>query len=160
MVWGPVLAKRHTKASPLYIRQALYNNPVPPMQTMTVDVRDVADAHVLALQNSQSHGERFLVINDEPLLKMPNVGARLQKVNPQFHIASASQFSDAAVTALGFGFQVPGISQALTKATGVDEAMLANMTRKPNYDNSKSKTVLGMTYRPLDETLKDTVDSM
>lgn len=160
MIWGPCIAKRHTKASPLYIRDSLYGNAVPPIATRIVDVRDVALAHVKALQTPEAHGNRFLVINDINAFQLTSLGSKLQTLFPQYKMASPPQISPVALSAMQLGLKVPGVSQLLTKATGVDEAAIAMCTRCPQYANSKAKEILGIEYRPLEDTLKETVDSM
>lgn len=64
MVWGPCLAKAHAKASPFVFRQALYGNDQPNGQFSVVDVRDVALAHVLAMEKPEADGERIILDGD------------------------------------------------------------------------------------------------
>ena len=50
IVLGPIMTKAHTKSSTYFCREAIYNNSVPPIFATVVDVRDVAEAHVKALE--------------------------------------------------------------------------------------------------------------
>ena len=50
VVFGPCLTKAHTKASPSFLRDFLFGNPKPDAWITVVDVREVALAHVVALQ--------------------------------------------------------------------------------------------------------------
>lgn len=58
MVFGPCLTKAHTKASPVFVRELIYGNPVADISATYVDVRDVATAHVTAMQRDGLNGKR------------------------------------------------------------------------------------------------------
>jgi nucleoside-diphosphate-sugar epimerase len=66
MVFGPCLCKSHSKASPFIFRQALYGNSFFNNAMSLVDVRNVAQAHVNAMEkHPEANGKRFIVDNDE-----------------------------------------------------------------------------------------------
>lgn len=50
VVFGPCMTKAHTKASPVFIRQLLYGNTQPDVSFTFVDVREVAQAHAIAVE--------------------------------------------------------------------------------------------------------------
>ena len=50
MVIGPVFTKQHTKASPVFLREIVFNNKVMNFPSTYVDVRDVAIGHVNAME--------------------------------------------------------------------------------------------------------------
>jgi nucleoside-diphosphate-sugar epimerase len=98
MVWGPCLAKAHAKASPFVFRQALYGNDQPNGQFSVVDVRDVALAHVLAMENPEANGKRFILDGDgykgDPLrsnvIRLNDVIAKCREYFPQCVYTNAS----------------------------------------------------------------------
>ena len=61
VVFGPCLTKAHTKASPSFLRQFLYGNKAPDAWVSVVDVRDVAAAHVVALNKVECAGQRYII---------------------------------------------------------------------------------------------------
>jgi nucleoside-diphosphate-sugar epimerase len=139
MVWGPCLAKAHAKASPFVFRQALYGNDQPNGQFSVVDVRDVALAHVLAMEKPEANGKRFILDGDGyhsdslrgNVIAVNDVIAKCREYFPDY------QFTDA-----------PGENPAAIK---------------PGFrttDNTLSKEVLGLEYTDMGETFKDSVSSM
>ena len=50
VVIGPVFTKQHTKASPVFLREIVFNNKVMNFPSTYVDVRDVAIGHVNAME--------------------------------------------------------------------------------------------------------------
>ena len=61
---GPCLTKAHTKASPSFLRQFLYGNKAPNAWISVVDVREVAEAHVVALRSEECSGQRYVIAED------------------------------------------------------------------------------------------------
>ncbi|KIX02453.1 uncharacterized protein Z518_08394 [Rhinocladiella mackenziei CBS 650.93] len=93
-----------------------------------VDVRDVALAHVKAIELPEAGGKRFLV--------------------------TAGHVSNAAI-ANAIKTQFPNLADNLPAEIKSD--MPADVY---GYDNSRSKTVLGLEYRTLDDSVRDTVNSL
>jgi len=95
-----------------------------------VDVRDVALAHVLAAEKEQAANKRFFVV----------AGYFSNKEIAQIVAKDYPQYKDGLPTKDTPGGDYP--------EGGVYK-----------FDNSRSKEVLGLTYRSLDESIKDTVKS-
>merc|ERR1712039_507681 len=129
MVFGPCLAKPHTKASPYVFRQALLGNKQPNLPYAVVDVRDVATAHVEAMLRPEANGKRFILDGDEPPLAVNEIIARCRQMFPQY------LFDDA-----------PG-----------KQAFPATIM---SLDNTRSKTVLGIKYIPLEKVIRDSVQAI
>ncbi|KAI0078018.1 NAD(P)-binding protein [Panus rudis PR-1116 ss-1] len=89
-----------------------------------VDVRDVAEAHVLSLQNEAAGGNRFIV----------NSG--LYKGRDFINIAHSLDPSVPKLEADDTGYKAENVM----------------------YDSTKSKEVLGLRYRTMEETTKDILD--
>jgi len=147
VILGPVMCKAHTKSSAALIRQFVYGNPVNNYFCKFVDVRDVATAHVEALTRPEAAGKRFLVINDSPVMNTVDLGAIAAEQCPEYHMSAKPLYS---------GWYV----WLAYKAGFLAEYPYAMMTKKYEFDNSSSKAVLGMSYRPIAETVKDTALSM
>lgn len=85
MVFGPCLTKAHAKASPFIFRQALYGNDFFNNPMSVVDVRNVAEAHVLAMeQHGEANGKRFVLDNDEINTTANNLVLLAQKLFPDY----------------------------------------------------------------------------
>tara|TARA_B100002052_G_scaffold209084_1_gene191136 strand:+ start:1432 stop:2463 length:1032 start_codon:yes stop_codon:yes gene_type:complete len=81
MVFGPPLSPRHLRGS-LAILMAMIRRTVPlslPMQINIVDVRDVAEAHVRALEEGQEGG-RYLTVSGD--MMMTDIAKALKKAHP------------------------------------------------------------------------------
>jgi len=134
MVWGPCLAKPHTKASPYVFRQALFGNKQPNQPYSVVDVRNVAAAHVEALLRPEANGKRFILDGGEPMVAVNDILEKCRQMFPQY------LFEDA-----------PG-------SKGWDEKRWgAKQPTQPSLDNTRSKTVLGLNYIPVNQTIYDSV---
>ena len=137
MVWGPCLVKSHAKASPFVFRQALFGNKQPNMPYSSVDVRDVATAHVEAMLRPEANEKRFILDGDEPSIAVNDLIQRCRKMFPQH------QFDDA-----------PGLEGWDAKLFG------GNQPKRSGTDNTNSKNVLGINYIPMERTIRDTVESL
>ncbi|KAJ5938589.1 hypothetical protein N7466_001723 [Penicillium verhagenii] len=110
--------------------QGKYKEKIPPTGTfLWVDVRDVALAHVKAIEIAEAGGQRFFVV--------------------------AGYFSNKqAVDAIRETH--PKLESKLPSPTTVDD-FPSNIFE---FDNSKSREVLGLKYRPFKQTISDTADSL
>ncbi|MGB3502249.1 MAG: aldehyde reductase [Mesorhizobium sp.] len=69
VVFGPALTADLSASTLLISRMLAGRVPAwPRMSVGIVDVRDVADLHILAMINSQANGQRFMCAADEPML--------------------------------------------------------------------------------------------
>ena len=158
MVFGPCLAKPHAKASPYVFRQALFGNPQPNQPYSCVDVRDVAvrslipwfrgcglmrrwmadvqAAHVEAMVRPEANGKRFILDDSEPSVHVVDIIQQCRELFPDI------QFDDP-----------PG-------PTSWDEKLFGKKPSRSGTDNSQSREVLGIEYRPLEETIRDSVSSI
>ncbi|CAG8390332.1 unnamed protein product [Penicillium salamii] len=110
------------------IQGAMKEKLAPTGNFLWVDVRDVALAHVKAIEVSEAGGERFFI--------------------------TAGFYSNKKIADIARETH-PEFEEKLPPADSVDDS--------PNtygYDNSKSQKVLGLEYRSLERTVKDTIDSL
>ena len=97
-----------------------------------VDVRDVALAHVLAAEKDEAGGKRFFIVSGRFCNK--EIAEIIGEAFPELK-ANLPQ---------GEALKVGGYPEKGTYG----------------FDNGRSKSVLGLTYRPLKESIVDTVKSL
>ena len=116
-MWGPGIGN-HLSSASLNIFKMLMRREmpmIPRMKAPLVDVRDVAKAHIRALENDQSIGKRFLICEDthwmkDISMKMKSMGYNAPiKVAPDFLIKLLSLFDPKlkeAVNKLGYDYSI------------------------------------------------------
>lgn len=151
VILGPCLCKQHTKSSAVVVRQFLYGNAQPNYCAQFVDVRDVAAAHCLALTiDGEAVNSRFIIASD-PKMRILDLEAPLQKLFPNY-IIKGKATNNGLVTFLSY---IPLLGNLIMKP--FQKTFLSSSY---SFQNTKSKEVLKLQYRPLDDTLRDTVTSM
>jgi len=150
---GPCMTKAHTKASTVVVRQFLYGNQQPEYFAHYVDVRDTAAAFVRALAVALPAGDsrRFIVASEEGQMMASGLEFPLKQLYPNYQIA-ANPFPSAALLAM---LRVPLLWRLF-----VTEFRRGFVEMRARLDVKRSKELLGLEYRPLNETLCDTVESM
>jgi len=116
-----------------------------------VDVRDVAAAHVLAMENPKAHGRYICVEHTMPMgdlttflqMKYPNISAKV----PHKSMECGPGTSLMKVLA---NFQPSGVKDYLQTHLGKDLKV----------NNTKIKSELGINFTPVNKTLCDTVDDL
>ena len=114
-----------------------------PLQFGYVDVRDVAAAHLLAMQNSNSNGERFALAEKDLWYKDV---AKVLRDNG----------FDKAPT-----FNVPvWLAKILANFNKELKLTLPYLGRKRSIKNTKAKEILGWNPRPAEESIIDIANQM
>jgi dihydroflavonol-4-reductase len=117
---------------------ALVNNQVPfrvPIGLAAVDVRDVADAHILAYENGKASG-RYLVTGT----RIPDLFGALSECDPDMVVPERTLSMDEA--------------RALAEKSG----MPADLVGQPyRYSDERIRRELGWQPRPIAQTLHDTI---
>lgn len=185
LLWA---AQAHTKASPSFLRDFLFGNAKPDAWISVVDVREVSKAHLLALQKPEAAGQRFIIARDDSAARLSSLATATVKALPEYNIKprmtpswQVSLFLNwhwlgAALVAGGVGGIVAWTRASIlpSSASGVIGAVLLGIlyrfAPKPylkkvlqteiRFDAEKSRAELGLAYRPLEETLRDTAKSM
>ena len=105
-----------------------------------VDVRDVAHAHIVAAYSPSATG-RFLLSGNEST-DLVEVAKILRRSFPEYPIPQS------VVPKYLFWLVAPFL--------GIDRRFVENMVDIPRgVDNTKSKDILGMEYRPMEDALRD-----
>lgn len=116
-----------------------------------VDVRDVAKAHILAMDNDKASG-RYLIVNENWTMTevvkylrddLGYTDYRLPKIN------LATPFGTKVMRVLSY-----------TQPSGNATYMRSHLGRKMRYDNSKAIRDLGIEYIPAKESIKEAVEDM
>lgn len=147
MVLGPVLAAPHLKASPVTIRQILLGKMgwVPDITTGFVDVREVAAAHLQAWLRPEATGRYILSNRSVSLMEICTILAERypeRKIQAR-HLPALFAVIGGAVT--------PGISARL---------MWDIVGKKAQFDGTRASRELGVVYRPIEDTVRDTAASI
>ena len=121
------------------------------LQWPLVDVRDVARAHIMAMENPAGAG-RYIVAAETrtvrqvvELLRANGWGERYKL--PTIGLDNAV---GAALTRFAAGFQAPGTRDYMRNHLGGEM----------RFDNSKVRKELGLDFRDVDETILDTMDDL
>lgn len=149
IVFGKCLTKAHSKGSAVFVRQLLFGNRQHSIFVNCCDVVDVARAHVEALRRPAAGGQRFLISGDDSThaMRLPQLANHCKELYPSHA---------ARIRANLHG----GLLFNLAWYTNMSEFERQVVLRDIHLDNSRSKDGLGLSYRPLNETLRDTIDSM
>ncbi len=146
LVLGPVLCRAHAQASPRLIADLLRRTypAIPRWYFGLVDVRDVAAAHVAALQPA-ARGRYLLCSGGRWLTE---IAAQLQTDFPSRRIATATLPTPLLYAAALFH---PRLSlRGVRDSVGL----------RPQYDSTRAQRELGLQFRPLDQTVRDTAQSL
>ncbi len=147
-VMGPVMGREITGSN--RIVQRLLNGEMPGYPNLfipIVDVRDVAEAHVVAMTNPAAPGERFLLSNGPPL-PMKEIGATMR--------ASLGDVAKRVPTRT--------IADFIVRIMGLFNAEIRPLVHDLSYvkktSNEKARHVLGWTPRDAHEAIVAAAESM
>ncbi len=147
MVLGPVLAPRHAKASPSIVRDVLKGSfPANPKIAFgIVDARDVAAAHVAAVDEPSVSGRHLLC-----------AGTRWWR---DIAVLLAEAYPERGIRR----WQLPNVAMYAAALTSKRMSM-ANLRdilgRVPHYDGTVAPGQLGLTYTGIDQSIRDTAESL
>lgn len=120
---------------------------IPNLELAIVDVRDLADLHIKAMENPKANGQRFLALSGGSMT-LPQISEMLKIKMPEFtQKASTKTVPDWVV-------KFAGLFNPKAKAL----APMLGINRKAS--NEKAKTVLGWKPRTNEEALLATVESL
>ncbi|CAD5229333.1 unnamed protein product [Bursaphelenchus okinawaensis] len=141
-VVGPVLMD--TAGSSITTVKKFLNNEVPaipPLEMGMVDVRDVAKAHILAMERSESDGERILITCQTVAFSQ-----MVKFIGREFR---SQGYKSPFITAPYF---LVWVWSFIDKEAA---ASLPRLNRKILFDNSKSKKLLGLEYCNIEDAVVD-----
>ncbi|MEI8144401.1 MAG: NAD-dependent epimerase/dehydratase family protein [Alphaproteobacteria bacterium] len=151
LVIGPSLTKALNTSNKVFAD--IVKGQYPAILALTwgfVDVRDVARAHVLALETPSASG-RYICAADT--VSMRDVVGILREALP-----SARKLPSFGLDH-GFGTSLMRLA-ALTQPPGVGSYLRSHLGRVPRYDNKKIRTELGLTFRDVRKTIAETANDL
>ena len=146
VVLGPIYTRVHKRSSPAVIVDLLSGKypAVPDLRLCVVDVRDVAEAHVLALETESASG-RHILANDYVSLRDAAASLRErfpESKTPRLPLPNPLMYGVALFDKrLSFSF------------------LREHLSKERRIDAAKSEKQLGLRYRPVEETLTATAES-
>jgi len=120
---------------------------VPDIWFPSVDVRDVARAHILAMTNPAAAGQRFLVVGGNLHLRTGMAAVLAREFDPQ-----------------GYNVPLTSAPSFLIRLAALFDGGLSTVTGmlgiKTEFDASKATRVLGLTYTPVETSVVDMAYSL
>ncbi len=146
---GPILARHQKNAGPWqhHIETMLLGEYVQNVMGAyrpwyTVDVRDVAQAHIRMLQSTEvTNGERYIAWSTETR-RVEDICASIDRLLPELNFAGAT------------------LVDPLPPKIQAREAEFRAIWAQCELRNDRICRALGMTFRPLDESIRDCVESL
>jgi dihydroflavonol-4-reductase len=111
-----------------------------------VDVRDVADAHLAALEKPQAHG-RYLCAAET--MEMAQVVALMRE------LGYVGKLPKIKLTG-GVGTMLMRLA-SYAQPKGVGSYLCTHLGRHPRFDTAKIRRELGITFRPAADSIRDTL---
>lgn len=147
VVIGPSIGPRINVSNRIFVQ--LKTGVFPGILNMTwafVDVRDVADAHIRAMNTPAASGRYLCANTNVRMRELVQWLAREGYGNRLPRLPLDSAVGDIVVKLASY-LQPPGVGQYLRTHVG----------RVPRFDNSRIQRELGVTFRPIEDTLQDTM---
>jgi nucleoside-diphosphate-sugar epimerase len=148
-VFGPVIEK--DIGTSVEIIKKLMDGSVPGCPQVAfgaVDVRDIADLHIRAMENPKAKGERFLGVADNGFVSFIELARIIKAKRP----ANAKKVPT---------IQLPNfVVRAVALFDASIRQILPELGRTMEISNEKAKTQLGWTPRSVEDSVVDTVDSL
>lgn len=151
LVIGPSLSPGINTSNQIFVD--LLSGTYPGIMNLTwgfVDVRDVARAHVLAMETEGAKGRHICAGETIAMRKLVEMLKELG-------------WGGAKLPKLGMDCAVGDFTAKLAsylQPKGVGAYLRTHVGRVPRYDNGKIQRELGLRFRPLRDTVRDTLDDM
>ena len=132
----------------------LTNGQIPAVMALDwplVDVRDVARAHILAMENPAAAG-RYIVAAETRTMRQVVDSLRASGWGARYNLPSIGLDNSVgvALSRLAVGFQ----------PSGTREYMRSHLGGEMRFDNSKARRELGIEFRDVDQTILETMDDL
>lgn len=152
LIIGPSLTASLNESNKVFVD--LLGGEYPGVMSITwgmVDVRDVSQAHIRAMENPDASGRYICVKHRADMAEVVNLlkerGYAEGRKLPRFDMACSA--GDYAVKLLSY-FQPKGVGTYLRTHIG----------RVPDFDCSKIEEELGLEFRPIETSIVDTVEDL
>ena len=144
-VLGPAMSGDVSTSLELVTQPMLNKVPAFPKLTFgIVDVRDVAAAHVAAMEHPEAAGERFIV--GESILSFTDIGEILRQAYPDRKLPKG---------------ELPSwLVKMLTLVNPTLKQIVPELDKKRSFTNAKSKATLGIDYIPAKDAILASTNSL
>lgn len=115
-----------------------------------VDVREVSRAHILAMEKTTASG-RYLCSNSTITMRA------------LVELLASLGYGDYKLPKLGLDCKIGDFAVRLSsymQPKGVGSYLRTHVGRKPVFDNSKIQKDLGLSFRPLEDSIRDTLEDL
>ncbi len=146
-VLGPVLEKDYGTSAEIVLKLMAGDFPgLPLLGFPLVDVRDVADLHIRAMESDKAPGNRFLCAND--FMWMEDIAALLREKYAEYHNRIPQR-------------KLPNFLVRLAAlADPVTRGVIFELGVKREVDSSRAKNLLGWSPRSNEEAILATAESL
>lgn len=148
-IFGPVLGKDFATSVMAVYR--LMNGEMPGIPNLgfnVVDVRDVADLHLLAMTDPKAGGERFMAICDDGFIWMKDMAQLLRR-----NLGDKAKNVPTRVVP-DFVIKIVGLWDPAVRLVAPE------LSKIKNCSNEKAKSVLGWKPRSVQDSIIDCGDSL
>ncbi len=142
-ILGPYMAGKRSSTDQIF-EMLLKGTPSPNVIYPVADVRDLADLHILAMENNNADGERFIAESEE--ITMPEMAKILKTAYPNRKVST--------IVIPNFIISIMAKFQASMKVLNTMIGLHYHRT------NKKAKELLGWNPRCAKETILDTAEYM
>lgn len=119
---------------------------VPGIGFSWVDVRDVSAAHIAAMEKPEAGGRRFIASG--PFLWLLQVSQILRERAPELAAKAPTRTVPKPIVRI-LGLFDPGV-----------RALIGDIGRESHFDTTRAEEILGITARPVEETIVDCARSL
>jgi dihydroflavonol-4-reductase len=148
-VFGPVIGNDVGTSNQVVKKMLDGSVPGCPQMTMgAVDVRDIADLHIRAMNNPKAKGERFLGVDDSRAVSFLDIAKIIREKRPD-HAKKVPTMELPNWLMKVVAIFDPSVRQ-----------IIPELGRVLDISNEKAKRVLGWTPRSTEESILATVDSL
>jgi nucleoside-diphosphate-sugar epimerase len=158
VVIGPVMSGSHTKASAYFLYACITGKKAMNFPATFVDVRDVAEGHVNALERLPSvHGGRFLLTNDDGCVESGplGLGEIAKEAFPEYRFDVKPMYPEHVMMLARPLSRLPVVGKKI-----MNEYQRLAQSTPVHFDNASTKTKLGLQFRPLEVTVKEGIESI
>jgi dihydroflavonol-4-reductase len=150
LVIGPSLSPGKNYSTQIFVNLANGSYPaIPALSWGCVDVRDVSEAHIRAMETPRASG-RYICANE--VLSVRDIAALMREFRVKGKIPNLGMDNAAGTVFLKL------ISYFQPK--GMGSYLRSHLGRVPSYDTAKIRRELGLQFRPVRQSVFDTLDDL
>jgi dihydroflavonol-4-reductase len=143
LVLGPPLDMRYGTSLHILVRLLAATDPaLPKLGLACIDVRDVAEMHVRAIDRQETFGKRIIGVSQS--LWIRDIAMAIKAAHPERRIITRIAPDWLMKIAALFDRQIRSI--------------VPNLSQKPNLDNNRAKALLDMDFIEVDQSILDTAN--